>query len=76
MSDARDPDPVQPSEEATQARQRAAEAAAEAEAHRQEQVEKLAEDAAVLARLVGHRRANRFTELFREALDRTRGGDR
>jgi hypothetical protein len=76
MSDARDPDPVRPSEEATLARQQAVQAAEEAEAHRQEQVEKLAEAATELARLVGHRRANRFTELFREALDRTRGGDR
>jgi len=70
MSKARDPDPVRPSQEATKARRQAAEAAEQAEGHRREQVDKLAEAETEMQRLVGHRRANRFGELFREAFER------
>jgi hypothetical protein len=73
MSKARDPEPVRPSEEAIKAREEAAAAADRAEQHLHQQEEKLAEATEEMVRLVSHRRANRFADLFREALQR-RGG--
>jgi len=67
-------EPVEPSPDAIQARQAAAAAAKEAEEHRQQALAKLAESALEMERLIDHRRANRFAELFAAALRRHQQG--
>jgi hypothetical protein len=64
------PDPVEPSSEATRAREEAEAARDDADAKQEEAVEKTAEAAALVSKLVGHRRANQFVRLFREAFER------
>ncbi|HJT99700.1 MAG TPA: hypothetical protein VJ966_00675 [Actinomycetes bacterium] len=61
---------IGPSPEASAARRRAEAALERAEDTKQRAVDRLPEVAEIAARLAGHRRADQFVALFREALKR------